>query len=152
MTTRFFAASGFLFTACALAAQTACGIATLPTSESFYPPVARAARVEGVVVLLVVFDQQGHTAVSRILNGPPMLQTAASDFAYKTRAAASSGVRECPLVIRFHLGVDIRSCKSTFHPAKPPQLDDPQHITIYGEAVPTCDPAATRHFKRFLFF
>jgi protein TonB len=44
-----------------------------------YPPIARAAKVQGTVVLTAVIDKQGHITGLRVLSGPPMLQNAALD-------------------------------------------------------------------------
>jgi TonB family protein len=44
-----------------------------------YPPIARAARVQGDVVLRVHIDSDGHVSDQIVLSGPAMLQQAAID-------------------------------------------------------------------------
>ncbi|HJV89271.1 MAG TPA: energy transducer TonB [Holophagaceae bacterium] len=51
-----------------------------------YPPVARAARIQGTVVVQAVFDVHGDPILIKELSGPPILATAAkkwvSEFRY----------------------------------------------------------------------
>ena len=44
-----------------------------------YPAVARAARVEGVVILEAVIDESGNVTSARVLRGDPLLAPAALD-------------------------------------------------------------------------
>jgi protein TonB len=44
-----------------------------------YPPLARAARVEGTVVLAATISKEGTIINLRVVSGPPMLQQAALD-------------------------------------------------------------------------
>ena len=44
-----------------------------------YPPLARAAHVEGVVILETVIDASGNVTSARVLRGYPMLDQAALD-------------------------------------------------------------------------
>jgi protein TonB len=48
---------------------------TLPV----YPPIARASRAEGTVVLQATISASGAIENLRVINGPPMLQQAALD-------------------------------------------------------------------------
>jgi hypothetical protein len=137
-----------------LRAQSAsCGITQLPESGGkFYPPIAQAAHVSGTVVLMASFDHDGNARVSRILDGPAMLQPAAAHFIEASRSVPSAGSRECPMVISFELA-DTHSCDVPREPSQPFSSKDPQHFVIFGRVVPICDPAAkiTRK-KHFLFF
>ncbi len=47
--------------------------------EPVYPPIARAAQVQGDVLIAAVIDPNGKVTSEKILSGPPMLQQAALD-------------------------------------------------------------------------
>jgi len=49
------------------------------TVEPVYPPKARQARVEGIVILEVKIDEQGNVADTRVLRSIPLLDQAAID-------------------------------------------------------------------------
>ena len=42
-----------------------------------YPPIARAAHIQGDVQIAVLIDTSGKVSEGKFLNGPPMLQQAA---------------------------------------------------------------------------
>jgi len=44
-----------------------------------YPPIARAARVQGTVVLQAIISKDGYITNLHVISGPPMLQQAAMD-------------------------------------------------------------------------
>jgi protein TonB len=48
---------------------------TIPT----YPPIAKAARVQGTVVLQALISKQGTIENLKVVSGPAMLQQAAED-------------------------------------------------------------------------
>jgi len=52
-------------------------------SEPVYPPIARAARVQGTVEISVVIDPAGRIRSEKVLSGPAMLQQAALDAVRK---------------------------------------------------------------------
>ena len=139
-----------------LPAQSApCGLTRLPEpGTKFYPPLAQAAHVSGTVVLLASFDHDGSARVSRMLQGPQMLRPAAVRFVEASKADASAGSRECPIVISFELA-DTHSCDVPPEPPQPFDVRDSQHLAIFGRTVPICDPPATIttiRKKRFIFF
>jgi TonB family protein len=51
--------------------------------EPLYPPIARAARVQGTVEISVVIDPAGRIRSEKVLSGPAMLQQAALDAVRK---------------------------------------------------------------------
>jgi len=51
----------------------------LPKTQPVYPPIAKAARVSGTVVLQATISKTGTIENLRIINGPAMLQQAAMD-------------------------------------------------------------------------
>jgi hypothetical protein len=65
------------------------GKATIPAGFSqgmvltrvapIYPPIARAARVQGTVVLQAVIDKDGHVSDLQVISGPPLLLQVAMD-------------------------------------------------------------------------
>jgi protein TonB len=52
-----------------------------------YPPIARAARAKGVVVVEVIIDETGHVMTARAISGHPLLQAAAVQAAWQARFA-----------------------------------------------------------------
>ncbi len=46
-----------------------------------YPPIARAARVGGTVIVQVTVDESGNVVSARAVSGPPLLQQAAANAA-----------------------------------------------------------------------
>jgi protein TonB len=51
----------------------------LVKTQPVYPPIAKAARVSGTVVLQATISKQGTIENLRVLSGPAMLQQAARD-------------------------------------------------------------------------
>ena len=45
--------------------------------DPLYPPLARTARIQGVVSLEVRIDEEGNVASVDVLSGPPLLREAA---------------------------------------------------------------------------
>jgi hypothetical protein len=122
-----------------------CGITSITEQSQFvYPPIARAAHVGGTVILLVRFGQNGATTAAAVLSGPPMLRSAALDFAKSWRANEYTGPRECPIVIDFKiLEGDKPVC--SYEEAGPPQVtrSDMQHVSVSVRSIWTCDPSTT---------
>jgi hypothetical protein len=115
---------------------------TLPT----YLPLARAARVQGVVIMMADFGTDGAIAKLSVLSGPEMLQSGAVDFVKGWKANHYTGPRTCPLVVSYVLGNSERTTG---------QRNDVQHYTVIGAEPPClCDPPAVlgRKRKRFLLF
>jgi protein TonB len=48
-----------------------------------YPPIAKAANVQGTVVVQIVIDEQGSVISAKATGGPPLLLSAAVQAAYK---------------------------------------------------------------------
>jgi TonB family protein len=57
----------------------------LEQQEPLYPPIAKAARVQGDVGITLVIDIDGHVVSEEIMSGPPMLRQAALDAVKKWR-------------------------------------------------------------------
>src|SRR5262249_53691560 len=53
--------------------------------EPAYPPVARVAKVEGIVVIDAVIDEHGDVVQARAISGPPLLIAAALQAVLKRR-------------------------------------------------------------------
>ena len=47
--------------------------------DPVYPPIAKTARIQGSVVLAVEIDKEGAVTSVKVVSGPPMLVTAATD-------------------------------------------------------------------------
>ncbi len=117
-----------------------CGLSAMEDSTQLvYPPIAKAAHVTGVVVLLATFDHDGSVKQTTVVSGPKMLQTAAISYVSGLRANRYSGPRQCPIAVAFRVEGESVECGSTTQTASKPQpvlgfrRIDLQHVTI---AVP----------------
>jgi hypothetical protein len=126
--TLFFAAT-FCF-----AQQEPCGLRTMTeTAAPFYPPIGKAAHVEGNVILLVAFKTTGEVAEIENVNGPKILQGAAIAYVHGWHANDYTGPRTCPIVIRFRLLPQGDSTTPTVVRL------DLQHVTISAPPPPPLD-------------
>jgi protein TonB len=50
-----------------------------------YPPIAKAAHVQGVVILHAIISKQGTIESLQVISGPPMLTSAAVDAVHRWR-------------------------------------------------------------------
>ena len=137
-----------------------CGLTTIHTSPDFkYPPLPRAAHVQGSVILLVTFAHDGTATAVKVLQGPTMLKDSAAVLGKELVANPFGGSRECAIVANFAIDRpseatdDCHVLKSTL-----PSIiwQDAQHVTIHASSYMTCDPsvtiATTAHRWQFLFF
>jgi len=124
-----------------------CGLSSMvETTVPSYLPLARAARVQGVVVMMAEFGTDSAIAKLSVLSGPVMLQSGAVDFVKGWKANPYTGPRTCPLVVSYRLG---NSDNTTG------ERSDVQHYMVVGAEPPClCDPPSVlgRKRKRFLFF
>jgi protein TonB len=77
--------------------------------EPTYPPLARQARIQGVVVLTAIISKDGSIQNLQLLTGHPMLAPAAIDavkqWRYKPFLLAGQPVEvETIVTVTFHLG------------------------------------------------
>jgi protein TonB len=72
-----------------------------------YPPLARSARVQGTVVVQIVFGQDGVPITARALEGPLQLRAAAEAYAlaWRFEPCLQNGV---PQLGRFKLTITYR--------------------------------------------
>lgn len=111
------------------AQQGQCGLTKMSeTAAPMYPPIAKAAHVEGNVILLVRFKLSGEVEKVDIVSGAEMLQGAATNYVKGWRANEYTGPRTCPIVINFRLLPE----KDTTTPHIIRQ--DPQHVTLNAPA------------------
>jgi TonB family protein len=115
-----------------------------------YPPIARAAHVTGMVILIATFDDSGAVTATRVVSGPPMLQEAAKQYVAGWHANAKPGIRNCPVVMSFAFrnsepctGGDLSVSASR---------SDTQHVTISTDTIWLCDPAATIGHRHHWFW
>jgi hypothetical protein len=108
------------------AQQEPCGLRTMTESAApVYPPIAKAAHVNGNVITLVSFKTTGEVGEVTVVSGPEMLRKAAVDYIRSWRANPYTGPRTCPIVINFA-------------PQRPASRKDPplvvrtdlQHVTL----------------------
>jgi hypothetical protein len=108
-----------------VAQQETCGLSKMTdTNAVVYPPIAKAAHVEGNVIMLVRFKLSGEVEKVDIVSGPEMLKPAATSYVQGWRANEYTGPRTCPIVISFRLLPE----KDTTTPHVIRQ--DPQHVTL----------------------
>ena len=55
----------------------------ISTPQPYYPAVAKAAHVEGLVVIDAIIDEEGNVVQARVVEGPPLLVAAALDAVAK---------------------------------------------------------------------
>ncbi|MGA8869944.1 MAG: energy transducer TonB [Candidatus Acidiferrales bacterium] len=55
----------------------------ISTPQPTYPPVAKAAHVEGLVVIDAIIDEEGNVVQARVVEGPPLLVAAALETVAK---------------------------------------------------------------------
>ena len=96
-----------------------------------YPPITRAARVQGPVVLLATFKPDGSVSEVKIVSAPLLLNQlmgrVAADFVKSWRANSFTGPRECPVVVQFVLGAEADNQKVFLNRI------DTQHFRIFAE-------------------
>jgi hypothetical protein len=68
-----------------------------------YPAIAKAAHVEGPVVLLVSFKTTGEADTITVVAGPELLRQNAVTFVHGWRANPFTGPRTCPISVDFPL-------------------------------------------------
>ena len=108
-----------------IAQQEPCGLRKMTeTTKPAYPPIAKAAHVEGVVVMLVNFKLNGEVEKIDIVSGPKMLQGAATNYVQGWHANEYTGPRTCPIVVSFRLH---RHGDTTTPPVV---RQDLQHVTL----------------------
>jgi hypothetical protein len=118
------------FSVGALAQEAPCGLTSVAESQSLiYPPIAKAAHVSGLVILLAEFRHDGSVSGTSILSGPEMLRSSARNFVVGWKVNPYGGSRTCPIVIRYQL--------DTSEPDGVYRMDL-QHVTIRAQ-VPTFD-------------
>ena len=111
-------------------AEEPCGLRSMTdTTPLLYPPIARAAHVEGTVILMVAFKLSGEVQNIEVLSGHQLLRGSATAYVQGLRANQYGGTRTCPVVIRYVL-------QPVDSAPRPIEKKDIQHVTIYANQVP----------------
>ena len=138
-----------------LAQDAPCGLAKMTDEiQATYPPIGRVAHVEGVVVLIASFAPNGDVVESHVITGSPILVPATTAYVSAWKANATTGVRNCPVVVTYKLtGTSVECGTPEDRSAEPPIAAriDVQHVTLSAPApcfIVTRDPAPWRvhHF------
>lgn len=118
-----------------------------------YPPVARAARIEGTVELDVVIGANGDVKSAQVLSGPRMLQSASLESARQWQYACRGCSEPMHYRITFVFKVvptdPPKNCDEPLPAAPQPEWNASRNeVTAFATEVWTCDPAAeiTRTF------
>jgi hypothetical protein len=140
------------FTACAVAQPGTCGglSSVTETNALVYPPLAKAAFVDGLVILLATFKTSGEVEKIVVVEGPPMLVPSATAYVQGLRANEYTGQRTCGMVVEYrgrHVACGEALGNDIFARA------DAQHVSLEAGLMPICDAAATvKRKRRFLIF
>jgi Gram-negative bacterial TonB protein C-terminal len=113
-----------------IAQQERCGLSKMTESTTpLYPPIAKAAHVEGDVVMLVSFKLSGEVEKVDAVSGPEMLRPEATNYVKGWHANEYTGPRTCPIVVSFRLH---RHGDTTTPPVV---RQDLQHVTLNEPAA-----------------
>jgi hypothetical protein len=116
-----------------------CGLSSIQESAPIaYPPIAKAANVQGPVVLLAKFEQDGTVSGVTVLSAPLLLDQlmgrVAAQYVRGWKANTFGGPRECPISITFRIVGKSVYCGSkedvTAPPAPPIERIDLQHVVV----------------------
>lgn len=121
------------FPAVPIAAQprTCGGLDTVKETVSpLYPPIARAAQLQGVVIVMTSFRPDGVVSSAELLSGPKLLQTSAMRYVQGLLANTFTGPRTCAIVVRYELDEKGSSVDHI----------DPQHVVIRDHRLIISDP------------
>ena len=119
----------------AVAQSAACGLTSVTESSALnYPPLAKAARIQGNVILLATFEHDGSVSATKLV-GPSsdisrFLGELVTVYVRGWRANSYSGPRQCPVVVSFVVG------KESDHPMTFLVRTDPQHVQITAQVSP----------------
>jgi Gram-negative bacterial TonB protein C-terminal len=113
-----------------VAQQEPCGLRKMTeTTAPAYPPIAKAAHVEGNVIMLVNFKTSGEVEKIEVISGPKFLLSAATTYVQGWQANKYTGPRTCPIVVSFRLH---RHGDTTTPPVV---RQDLQHVTLNEPAA-----------------
>jgi TonB family protein len=116
-------------------------IANLPPAT--YPPIARAARVEGSVEISIQLRMDGTVSSAEAVSGPPMLRQAAIDAVNQTRFECKDckgGLTAFSFTYKFEF---IPGPPCSPHDDSYPRIAQSQNtITVQEQPVWLCDPAS----------
>jgi hypothetical protein len=123
-----------------------------PTDNFIYPPIARAARVYGVVLGRLVFETNGNPVRFESISGPPMLsETLKGQLLAWNLKTDAKGDELCETLV-----IAVFKLKSMGTQLSPPsvQFEAGSVLRLVAETEPmplfsTSDPAPLRGFKLF---
>ena len=132
------------------------GVVLSKLSEPAYPPLARQARIEGNVDLMLAIRRNGSLELAVVISGHPMLTQAALDSAQQSKfecRGCSNTVTSYAMryTFQFVSSDPPKDCDRQMTEAQPPPEVDSSHhlVKIFTRAIWTCDPTTT---VRFLLF
>src|ERR1035437_1572675 len=121
-------------------------VAKLTRAE--YPPTARAARVSGVVNLEVAINEDGSTKVVARPTGPEMSKRAAIESAeHSTFKPVGESHKDELYELTYTFKLKLLDCGEAADPDSLQVQYMANAITITGQSVPLCDPAADRRVR-----
>ena len=129
------------------AAELPCGLNSIQeTTPLLYPPIAKAAHINGPVIMIAQFSLNGSVHSVDILSGPEMLRKSAKDFVQGWTANPYGGSRACPIVVAYELDTQEKNGNV--------ERKGLQHYVVTGYTPCLCDPAVEvgKKHKRFGIF
>jgi hypothetical protein len=129
----------------------AVGPVVIQLADPVYPPIARAAHVNGEVVVVAEIRADGSVVSVRVDSGPPMLHQAAIDSSshstFECRGCVE-GEQEYRIVYSFKFIDEGDCCEGYSKPSSFKRLPEAagEHTTevlVMAHSICLCDPAAT---------
>ena len=121
------------------------GVVLTKLSDPTYPPLARQARIAGIVDLLLAVRRDGSVESAVVVSGHPFLRQAALDSAQRSHfGCGGCGEAITSYALSYEFQIALRDpLKDCVPEAQPPsEVDISRHqVTVSAWPLWTCDPA-----------
>ena len=129
-----------------------------------YPAIAKAAHVQGFVLILATLGRDGSISATDVVSGPQLLRASAVEFVKHWRVNKYTGPRTCPIAVTYYLNEPGTAASPMVHRSDTQHVStysgslqiqtslyakmDNQHYAIHAEPVCLCDPGGTLSRRR----